>query len=105
LDIYGKSERENNVEIAVSTNVLNDIFGLSSKLHILQKDSMRLNELFTLWALEHGQKVLTRLFDGENLRPEIILLVNGKNIGSLDGLDTEIHHGDQVAILTAVAGG
>jgi molybdopterin converting factor small subunit len=93
------------VEISVSTNVLNDIFGLSSQLHIPQKDSMGLKELFTLWALEHGQKVLTRLFDGENLRPEVILLVNGRNISSLNGLDTEIHHGDQVAILTAITGG
>ena len=93
------------MEIAVSTNVLNDIFGLNSKLHIPQKDSVGLKELFTLWTLEHGQKVLTRLFDGEKLRPEVILLVNGKNISSLNGLDTEIHHGDRVAILTVITGG
>jgi molybdopterin synthase sulfur carrier subunit len=39
------------------------------------------------------------------LRPEIIILRNGRNISLLNGLDTELNPGDSVAIFPPTQGG
>lgn len=47
-----------------------------------------------------------RILDDEgNLRKAINVLVNGRSIKFLDGLDTTIQEGDQLAIFPAVGGG
>jgi molybdopterin synthase sulfur carrier subunit len=47
-----------------------------------------------------------RLFDDDgNLKGSIHLLVNGRNITFLDGLDSPIREGDQLALFPAVGGG
>jgi molybdopterin synthase sulfur carrier subunit len=47
-----------------------------------------------------------RLFDGEgNLQSSINLLINGRNISFLDGLDTTVHESDRLALFPAVGGG
>lgn len=92
-------------EIEISTNVLNDIFGERNKIEIPQENSIQLRRLLDHWAQKWGKRVLERLLHGENLRPEIIFLVNGKTVESLDHLETEIRNGDRLVILTAITGG
>jgi molybdopterin converting factor small subunit len=93
------------LEFEISTNVLNDFLGLRRKIEIPQKDSITLRELFALWASRYGREISERFIQEGAIRPEVILLVNEKNIDSLQGLDTEIHDRDKLVILTAVAGG
>jgi molybdopterin converting factor small subunit len=93
------------VVIDIITNVLDDILERKGRFEIPEKDSIQLRELFELWAQKSGQGVLERLLDCGTLRPEIIFLVRGKTAESLKGLQTEIRDGDQVVILTAMAGG
>lgn len=51
---------------------------------------------------EHRQ----RIFDGDgNVRSDITILRNGRSILFLEGLDTELHEGDKVAIFPPVCGG
>ncbi len=45
------------------------------------------------------------LFDGDELRPYITILVNGRNIHDLNGNRTELTDGDEVAIFPPVSGG
>jgi molybdopterin synthase sulfur carrier subunit len=40
-----------------------------------------------------------------NLNKYIILALNGKDIRSLNGLDTEIHDNDEISFIPAIAGG
>ena len=41
----------------------------------------------------------------ENPRPNALILVNGKEIGVLDGLDTRLKDGDEVVLIPVVHGG
>ena len=118
------------MHIEMTTNILNDLFGLSHRIEIPGRDSITLRDLFDLWINEHGHKVAERLYEGgvgwkkrsvstleqgektverlhegSGLREEIVLLVNDTNLESLNGLDTEIRDGDRMVILGAVTGG
>ncbi|HWQ19505.1 MAG TPA: ubiquitin-like small modifier protein 1 [Methanotrichaceae archaeon] len=53
-----------------------------------------------------NQKLRSAAFDESgNLRDYVIIMKNKKNIDSLDGLDTKLSEGDEVAIFPPVAGG
>lgn len=54
-----------------------------------------------------GKKLRARLFepDGERLLSTIRLMVNGRDIAFLNGVDTVLQEGDEVLILQPVAGG
>ena len=45
------------------------------------------------------------LFDGDELRERLTVLVNGRNILFLDGLATALHDGDVVSVFPPVYGG
>jgi molybdopterin synthase sulfur carrier subunit len=52
------------------------------------------------------QRLMSAVFDESGkVREYVILMKNRKNIESLDGLETELAEGDEVAILPPVAGG
>lgn len=70
----------------------------------LEASSVR--EIFKVLKERFGDALKQRLFDesGE-LRPYIAIYVNGKNINSLDGLDTKLKDGDEVLILPTIGGG
>ena len=46
-----------------------------------------------------------KIFDGDNIREYVNVLVNGRSINFLEGLKTELSDGDEVAIFPPVAGG
>ena len=45
------------------------------------------------------------VFSGDELSAAIIILVNGRNVLYLQGLDTPLEAGDEVSIFPMVAGG
>ncbi len=52
------------------------------------------------------QRLKSALFDESGqIKEYVILMKNRRNINSLDGLDTMLSEGDEVAILPPVAGG
>ena len=46
-----------------------------------------------------------RLFDNGKLKPQIIVMKNGRHIQHLKGLDTELNEGDTVSVFPPIAGG
>jgi len=53
----------------------------------------------------HGKKFSDKIFNDEELSDEVIILVNGRNIVHLDGLDTHLDKNDEICIFPVVAGG
>lgn len=51
------------------------------------------------------QKFREFVFEGHEVSKNIIILVNGKGISELDGLETKLKSGDEVALLPPVSGG
>jgi len=41
----------------------------------------------------------------EDPRPKNVILVNGREINSLDGLETELHDGDEIVLIPLIHGG
>ncbi len=45
------------------------------------------------------------VFEGPELRPQVVVMVNGVHIKSLQGLDTRLSDGDTLAIFPFLGGG
>ncbi|MCK9217844.1 MAG: MoaD family protein [Firmicutes bacterium] len=73
------------------------------EIQIEHYNSLRalLNEL----CKKYGAKFESKVFSGENLSDEIIILINGRNIVHLEGLDTKLQVEDVISIFPVVAGG
>ena len=60
------------------------------------------------WMAEKwGEKLSSLLFEpeGGELLPRIRLMVNGRDMGFLDGMSTVLRDGDELLIMPPVAGG
>ncbi|QGU94051.1 MoaD family protein [Clostridium bovifaecis] len=53
----------------------------------------------------YGEKFRNKVFQGNQLSKEVIILVNGRHIAHLDGISTKLNREDVVAIFPVVAGG
>ncbi|HZL64833.1 MAG TPA: ubiquitin-like small modifier protein 1 [Thermoleophilia bacterium] len=64
-----------------------------------------LRELLETLAGRYGTSFRRAVFEGGELSPEIIILVNGRNVLYLEGLETPLAADDEVSIFPMVAGG
>jgi sulfur-carrier protein len=64
-----------------------------------------LRELVTALAGRYGTSFRRAVFSDDELNGEIIILVNGRNVLYLQGLDTPLKADDEVSIFPMVAGG
>ena len=64
-----------------------------------------LRELLTALAGRYGASFRRAVFRGGELSGEIIILVNGRNVLYLQGLDSPVKADDEVSIFPMVAGG
>ncbi|MHC1720454.1 MAG: ubiquitin-like small modifier protein 1 [Clostridiaceae bacterium] len=53
----------------------------------------------------YGEKFREKVFKGENLSEEVIILVNGRHNAHLQGIDTILNENDEISIFPVVAGG
>ena len=64
-----------------------------------------LKELLIRLCQKYGKKFESKIFKDDSLSSEIIILVNGRNIVHLHGLDTFLSSEDEISIFPVVAGG
>jgi len=62
-------------------------------------------ELLNLLSDKYGKNLSKALFKNSELSNEIIILVNGRHIIHLNGIETEIVESDEISIFPVVAGG
>lgn len=77
-----------------------------SKLSIRAKDAVPLSEVIKQ-IIEEQPKIKRALIDPElgDPRPNALILVNGKEISVLNGLDTMVESDDEVILVPVVHGG
>ena len=94
------------------TVIVKTILGLKQiighgQTEVLVPDGCTLKKLISSLVKIHGQDLAESLFKpgGSRMQPHIRLLVNGRDIGFLQGLQTILKDGDEVHLLPPVAGG
>jgi molybdopterin synthase sulfur carrier subunit len=64
-----------------------------------------LRELLNNLCSRYGNRLSEKLFTRDGLSEDIIIMVNGRHIGHLNGLDTKLTENDEISIFPRVAGG
>lgn len=64
-----------------------------------------LRELLDKLCSKYGKRFAEKLFVEDRLSDDIIILVNGRHISHLQGLDTKLEEKDEISIFPKVAGG
>jgi molybdopterin converting factor small subunit len=71
----------------------------------LERPSIPIRDLFRSLSKGGGEKWDRVLRDDHTPVEAYVVLVNGRNIKSLQGLETEIHAGDEVVFTVLLSGG
>jgi molybdopterin synthase sulfur carrier subunit len=67
---------------------------------------LTVGELLTQLSVKYSKKFREYIYDKKGeIHGHLSILVNGKSINVLQGLDTELKEGDTIAILPPVGGG
>ncbi|MHB1394041.1 MAG: MoaD family protein [Clostridia bacterium] len=64
-----------------------------------------LRELLEKLCSKYGLRFREKLFAGDRLSEDIIIMINGRHIEHLNGLDTNLMDTDIISIFPRVAGG
>lgn len=95
--------------ITVKVNAILEMAAILSgrELVLSLPEGSRVSNLLVALVEKYGQPLTGILYGGENreLRPELNLLLNGRNIIFLDGLNTELIDGNELFFLPPVGGG
>jgi MoaD family protein len=86
-------------------SLLKDRIGVN-ELNMDLEDNATLNDVFAKLFEKFGEDIKTVLVKKTgDLNDHVVIMLNQKNIRSLDELDTKIQHKDEIIFLPAIAGG
>ncbi|MHA2431026.1 MAG: MoaD/ThiS family protein [Promethearchaeota archaeon] len=86
-------------------SLLADITGKDAIILSIDENS-NIKDIIKKLNLKFGKEFENTILNSPDvLSKYIILILNGKDIRSFDGLDTIIHQGDEISFLPAIAGG
>ena len=83
---------------------LRDQTGVKDKVEFNMKEGSTLSTLLHVLCMENKVQD-SLLIRGEVLKPEISILVNGREMKFLEGWDTMLSDGDEISFFPMVAGG
>jgi molybdopterin synthase sulfur carrier subunit len=77
------------------------------EIEVTIPEESTVESLLSWMAKTYGEKLSSNLFVAGSLNPlpHIALMVNGRSIRFLNGIETVLHNGDEILILPPVAGG
>ena len=81
-----------------------DVLGLK-ELEIEPEENLKLIDLLEQLFQKFGEKFRNRILEGGNIRPQINIMINGRNIKFLDGINAPLKDGDTIALFPPVYGG
>lgn len=72
---------------------------------IVVRDDANVRDALKLLSEKYGDEFQTYVFEGDNLREHIHLLLDGVNVMTFDGLETKLKEDSTLAIVPPVGGG
>lgn len=87
---------------------LREIIGKKEQIfEFSEGDTVTVNEVLQRLSKQYGQSFVEYVFDDQTnqVKGFLQLLVNGRSISSISGLDAELIDGDVLALLPPVGGG
>ena len=92
------------VEVSYFSNVRALTGESGSTLELPDRSSV--HDLLIIVAARYGDELREYLFTDEGgLHSHVVVILNGRGVGVLDGLDSALNDGDRVAILPSIGGG
>ncbi len=86
-------------------SLLKDRIGVK-ELNMDLEDNSNFNDVFEKLFEKFGENIKTVLVKKTgDLNDHVVIMLNQKNIRSLDELNTKIHNKDEITMLPAIAGG
>ncbi len=86
-------------------SLLKDMIG-AKELNMDLEDESTIKDLFSKLFEKYGEDIKKLLIKKTgDLNDQVVIMVNEKNIRSLDKFDTKIHNNDEIIFLPAIAGG
>lgn len=76
----------------------------AKKEDIVKAENSSLNNILQIQCKKF-KKLKSALFNGNELKEEIKILINGRDIRALNGLNTIVKNEDTISIFSAVGGG
>ncbi len=73
--------------------------------HITVKDPIRLIQLLDLFQSKNGEMACSLFLENEKLKSGYIILIDGRNIHALEGLNTVLEKKCEISFFPLLAGG
>ena len=94
--------------VLVEVNFFSDVKMLTKdgKIEIEIPDQSKVLDLLKILVRNYGESLDRYIFDDKNyLNRHLAIIVNGRGIGVLNGLDTTLREGDSISLMPAIGGG
>jgi len=94
--------------IEVEVTFLSDVRRMAEegKTNISLSEKKSVLDLIAILVERYGDNFKEFMLSPENrLQKYVVVLVNGRGVGILNGLETMLHEGDSILIMPAVGGG
>ena len=83
-----------------------DLLGLKElELEVGPEETLKLIDLLERLFQKFGEEFRNKILENGNIRPQVNIMINGRNIKFLDEVNSPLKDGDIVAIFPPVAGG
>jgi molybdopterin synthase sulfur carrier subunit len=83
-----------------------DLLGLKElELETKPGENLKLIDLLERLFQKFGEKFRSKIFENGDIRPQVNIMINGRNIKFLNRINSLVKDGDIVAIFPPVAGG
>ena len=83
-----------------------DLLGLKElEFEAISEENLKLIDILERLFQKFGEVFRSKIFENGDIRPQVTIMINGRNIRFLNGINSPLKDGDIVAIFPPVAGG